>query len=151
MDSLLCMDCDQEQEIALIGCVALAQRYMKTTTLDEFMGSIVLFAKTIVVAEMFFVDKRIMCWYLIAYFSTFTCGCPVWVTLLTRSTRPVLFFTVPRARFTGDRNVKVLNLATLKNKIVNGDKDTVWVVLFRASWSGHCDTFDPVFADLSLK
>jgi len=71
VDSLLC---DQEQEIALIGCVALAQRYMKTTTLDEFMGSIVLFAKTIVVAEMFFVDKRIMCWYLIAYFSTFTCG-----------------------------------------------------------------------------
>lgn len=58
----------QEQEIALIGCVALAQRYMKTTTLDEFAQSLVLFAKTIVVAEMFFMDMRVMVWYIIAYF-----------------------------------------------------------------------------------
>lgn len=63
----------------------------------------------------------------------------------------VLFFTVPRARFSGDRDVKVLSLASLRSKVVNGDPRVVWVVLFRASWSGHCDNFDPVFADLSLK
>jgi len=42
---------------------------MKTTTIDEFAQSFIKFAKTIVVAELFFIDKRVMVWYLIAYFS----------------------------------------------------------------------------------
>ena len=70
----------------MIGCVALAQRYMKTTTLDEFAQSVVLFAKTIVVAEMFFMDMRLMFWYIIAYFSALY---PT-VLLAARCTRPLL-------------------------------------------------------------
>ena len=60
--------------------MALAQRYMKTTTLDEFAQSVVLFAKTIVVAEMFFMDMRLMFWYIIAYFSALypSSACCTW-------------------------------------------------------------------------
>jgi len=47
--------------------------------------------------------------------------------------------------------VKVLSVASLRSRILNGDPNVVWVVLFRASWSGHCDNFDPIFSDLSLK
>lgn len=60
----------QESEIVLIACVAVAQRWYKSTTTDEWVGSLILFSKTTVIVLLYMTNVAIMGWYLVAYLRT---------------------------------------------------------------------------------
>jgi hypothetical protein len=61
----------QELEIIFMLCIGVMSKLRSTATIDEFVGRSILFGKTAVVILLWFLDKRIMAWYLIIYVGQF--------------------------------------------------------------------------------
>lgn len=122
---------EQEQEICIIAAFGLVNKYRKSATLDEWVESLLLWSRVTVLVLLYLTDTRIMGWYLVLM--------------------GVLWQALPAPRYMGKRNITALNPARIESSIVKGDKKVMWLVLFKAAWSRHCDFFEPAFAELSLQ
>lgn len=59
----------QEQEIGVMGVLYLFARARKASTIDEIVGTTILIGKTVVIAWSWYMDTRVLLWYLVAYLS----------------------------------------------------------------------------------
>jgi len=122
----------REIEILLILLVYLSKRWKRCNTVDDFVLRTMLYFKTLILVYMWFTDKRIMAWYLIAYI--------------------VIYITLSRPEYDGPVNFEELTPFNFHSLVVNeGDKRVMWLVLFHASWSNESQNFMHVFADFALR
>jgi len=122
------------KELEIIGmlCIGVLAKLKRTATLDEFVGRCILFGKTAVAILLWYIDKRIMAWYMIVYF--------------------VLFLTLKPPEYDGPADVVHLNPESLKRKVIDGEGDEdAWLVYCYADWCDNCNYFQPMFADLSMR
>ena len=60
----------KEMSIISMLAVALFGQYRKSATIDEFVGKAIMFGKVAVLVLLFYLDTRLMTWYLVLYFGT---------------------------------------------------------------------------------
>ena len=54
-------------EIAVSVFIVSVSRYRNTQTIDHYVNTVLTFAKTTIIVYLYFIDGRIMCWYLIIF------------------------------------------------------------------------------------
>lgn len=122
----------KEQNILAMLTIGVFTKLKKTATVDEFVARAILFGKTAVVILLWFIDKRIMAWYMIVY--------------------AVLFFTLHPPEYEGPADVVHLNPMSFKRKIEDGEGESeAWLVYCYADWCSNCGYFAPMIADLSMR
>jgi hypothetical protein len=139
--------------------IMFAINYRKKATLDGVVAMLFLYAKTGVLAALYYMDMRVFGWMVVFYASTFVPAIPTHPNEygLTLWKYAVLFIAVGRPKYAGPENIVPLNPATIEQHIkrLGGFKSTTkkvsWIVYFYADWSDHCLEHDAMIADLSLQ
>ena len=117
--------------IILLGIVFLISRYRKSTTLDQFVGHVVLYSKLVVIACLFLLDKRIMCWYMVLI--------------------GVVFVTCKQPKYNGPHRYEILSHVGVTNRIERGNPKVTFILELGTTWSDECTNLAPTFAELSLR
>ena len=125
----------REVEIAVSVFIVSVSRYRNTQTIDHYVNTVLTFAKTTIIVYLYFIDGRIMCWYLIIYF--------------------IMFLLLKGPRYNGPQKISTFYSINDFENTVTGKKasesDTMWLVAFVTDWNPDCHFFIPVLAELSLR
>ena len=61
----------RELEIGISVVIVCISRYRNAQTIDHYINQVITYFKTLVIVYLYFIDTRIMTWYLIIYFILF--------------------------------------------------------------------------------
>ncbi|XP_058506045.1 thioredoxin-related transmembrane protein 2-A isoform X2 [Solea solea] len=103
---------------------------LRLVTMEQHIGNLFLFSKVANVILFFRLDIRLGILYLVLCL-TFVMTC-----------KPPLYM--------GPEYIKYFSDSTIDEELQR-DSRVTWIVEFYANWSADCQSFAPVFADLSLK
>ncbi|XP_076015597.1 thioredoxin-related transmembrane protein 2-A [Genypterus blacodes] len=120
----------REMEILMFLCAIVMMKNRRAITLEQHVGNMFLFSKVANTILFFRLDIRLGILYLtLCVAFVMTCKPPVYM---------------------GPEYIKYFSDKTIDEEL---QKDTriTWIVEFYANWSSDCQSFAPVFADLSLK
>lgn len=110
---------------------ALAIKYWRKQSLDQFFSDVFFYSKTVIGVLLFYLDKR----SLIAFLA-------VWALLFLLTSQPM---------YSGPSDVKEFTPITFKETVLDKPDSMVdWLVEFYAPWSPACVHLEPVMAELSL-
>jgi hypothetical protein len=119
----------REVEIAAIAFIGAANRSRKLPTLEAIVNHFVLFFHTTIVVLLFFREKRLMTWAIIAF-------C-------------VVDFVLPKPKPAAHDDVEELTRHSHDEIVKRAAKGTVWIVFYYKSWSDNCNNLRRTFADVA--
>lgn len=119
----------REMEIAAIAFLGAANRSRKLPTLEAIVKHFVLFFHTTIVVLLFFRDKRLMTWAIIAF-------C-------------VVDFVLPKPKPAAHDDVEELTRRSHDEIVKRAAKGAVWIVFYYKSWSDNCSNLRRTFADVA--
>ncbi|XP_042626368.1 thioredoxin-related transmembrane protein 2-A [Cyprinus carpio] len=129
-DSNSCAFDWREVEILMFLSAIVMMKNRRAITLEQHVGNIFLFSKVANVVLFFRVDLRLGLLYLtLCVVFLITCKPPIYM---------------------GPEFIKYFSDSTIDEEL-RRDGRVIWIVEFYANWSPECQTFAPIFADLSLK
>ncbi|XP_061756072.1 thioredoxin-related transmembrane protein 2-A isoform X1 [Nerophis ophidion] len=120
----------REVEILMFLSAIVMMKNRRAITLEQHVGNLFLFSKVANVILFFRLDIRLGILYL-ALCVAFMMTC-----------KPPLYM--------GPEYIKYFSDKTMDDELQR-DHRVTWIVEFYANWSSECQSFAPVFADLSLK
>ncbi|KAJ0002995.1 hypothetical protein NQD34_008144 [Periophthalmus magnuspinnatus] len=120
----------REWEILMFLCAIVMMKNRRAITLEQHIGNIFLFSKVANVILFFRLDIRLGILYVVL--------CLVFVM----TCKPPLYM--------GPEYIKYFSDKTIDEELQHDGRVT-WIIEFYANWSSDCQSFAPVFADLSLK
>ncbi|XP_056328703.1 thioredoxin-related transmembrane protein 2-A [Danio aesculapii] len=120
----------REVEIFMFLGAIVMMKNRRAVTVEQHIGNIFLFSKVANVVLFFRVDLRFGLLYL---------------TLCV-----VFLITCKPPAYMGPENIKYFSDSTIDEELQR-DSRVTWIVEFYANWSPECQSFAPIFADLSLK
>nr|XP_033776261.1 thioredoxin-related transmembrane protein 2 isoform X1 [Geotrypetes seraphini] len=120
----------REVEILMFLSAIVMMKNRRSITVEQHVGNIFMFSKVANAILFFRLDIRMGLLYLILCL----------VFLMT--CKPPLYM--------GPEYIKYFNNKTIDEEI-EGDQRVSWIVEFFANWSSECQSFAPIYADLSLK
>lgn len=120
----------REVEILMFLSAIVMMKNRRSITIEQHMGNIFMFSKVANAILFFRLDIRMGLLYLTL--------CLVFLMTCT----PPLYM--------GPEYIKYFNDKTIDEEI-DRDRRVTWLVEFFANWSSECQSFAPVYADLSLK
>ena len=127
----------RELEIGISVVIVCISRYRNAQTIDHYINQVITYFKTLVIVFLYFIDTRIMTWYLIIYFILF---------LVLKGGVPV---------YSGPQKISTFySINDFENSVTGrkaAEKDTIWLIAFVTNWNPDCHFFMPVFAELSLR
>jgi hypothetical protein len=141
----------REQEISFFMFVTIASKYRLSPSVDAFVDTAFLFAKTAVLVLSWYLDKRVLCWYAILY--------------------GVLFLTVRPPTHTGGATgsgMLELTGSAFKRRVRNAahggtagaadaaasaaaSQNEYWLVFFYASWQETSHWHSPMFERIAMR
>lgn len=120
----------RELEILMFLSAIVMMKNRRAITLEQHMGNLFLFSKVANVMLFFRLDIRLGILYLaLCVALVMTCKPPIYM---------------------GPEYIKYFSDKTIDEELKR-DSRVTWIVEFYANWSSDCQSFAPVFADLSLK
>ncbi|XP_053179188.1 thioredoxin-related transmembrane protein 2-A [Scomber japonicus] len=120
----------RELEILMFLSAIVMMKNRRAITMEQHIGNLFLFSKVANVILFFRLDIRLGILYLaLCVAFVMTCKAPVYV---------------------GPEYIKYFSDQTIDEELQK-DSRVTWIVEFYANWSSDCQSFAPVFADLSLK
>ncbi|KAF0039753.1 hypothetical protein F2P81_007988 [Scophthalmus maximus] len=122
--------CDFDWVSALVPVAQYGGRRFGRVTLEQHVGNLFLFSKVANVILFFRLDVRLGILYL-ALCVAFVMTC-----------KPPLYMGPEYIKYFSDKTI---------DEELQRDSRVTWIVEFYANWSSDCQSFAPVFADLSLK
>ncbi|XP_075913149.1 thioredoxin-related transmembrane protein 2-like isoform X3 [Petromyzon marinus] len=120
----------REIEILMFLSAIVMMKNRRAMNTEQHVGNVFMFSKVANLLLFFRLDVRLGLIYLVA--------CLVFVV----TCRPPLYM--------GPEYIKYFSDRTLEEEL-SRDRHTVWLVEFFANWVPECQTFAPIFADLSLR
>ncbi|CAM9103265.1 unnamed protein product [Lampetra fluviatilis] len=120
----------REIEILMFLSAIVMMKNRRAMNTEQHVGNVFMFSKVANLLLFFRLDVRLGLLYLVA--------CLVFVV----TCRPPLYM--------GPEYIKYFSDRTLEEELAR-DTRTVWLVEFFANWVPECQTFAPIFADLSLR
>ncbi|XP_022085871.1 thioredoxin-related transmembrane protein 2-like [Acanthaster planci] len=122
------LDWNETNVLFFLGCI-LVVKNRKLPSFREYLAKMFMFGKVANAVLFFYADFR----YAILY-----------VVLAL-----VVLIVFPEPIYCGRQNVTYFNSSTLEEELTSSPRVT-WLIEFYTPWSGRCQRFAPVFADLSL-
>ncbi|KAG5263517.1 hypothetical protein AALO_G00265690 [Alosa alosa] len=120
----------REVEILMFLSAIVMMKNRRAFTVEHHIGNLLLFSKVANVILFFRVDIRLGLLYLaICVVFVMTCKPPIYM---------------------GPEYISYFNDKTIEEELKR-DSRVTWIVEFYANWSPECQSFAPVFAELSLK
>ncbi|XP_030001482.1 thioredoxin-related transmembrane protein 2-A [Sphaeramia orbicularis] len=120
----------RELEILMFLSAIVMMKNRRAITLDQHIGNLFLFSKVANVILFFRLDVRLGILYL-ALCVAFVMTC-----------KPPIYMGPEYITYFSDKTI---------DEELQRDSRITWIVEFYANWSSDCQSFAPVFADLSLK
>ncbi|XP_041029908.1 thioredoxin-related transmembrane protein 2-like isoform X1 [Carcharodon carcharias] len=120
----------REVEILMFLSAIVMMKNRRSITVEQHVGNIFMFSKVANLILFFRLDIRMGLLYLTL--------CVVFLMIC----KPPLYM--------GPEYITYFNDKTIDEELQR-DKRVIWLVEFFANWSSECQSFSPVFADLSLK
>ncbi|XP_018535464.1 thioredoxin-related transmembrane protein 2-A [Lates calcarifer] len=120
----------RELEILMFLSAIVMMKNRRAITLEQHIGNLFLFSKVANVILFFRLDIRLGILYL-ALCVAFVMTC-----------KPPLYMGPEYIKYFSDKTI---------DEELQRDSRVTWIVEFYANWSSECQSFAPVFADLSLK
>ncbi|XP_065258829.1 thioredoxin-related transmembrane protein 2 [Emys orbicularis] len=120
----------REVEILMFLSAIVMMKNRRSITVDQHLGNIFMFSKVANVILFFRLDVRMGLLYLtLCIVFLMTCKPPLYL---------------------GPEYIKYFSDKTIDEELER-DKRVTWIVEFFANWSNECQSFAPIYADLSLK
>lgn len=120
----------REVEILMFLSAIVMMKNRRSITVDQHVGNIFMFSKVANVILFFRLDIRMGLLYLtLCIVFLMTCKPPLYL---------------------GPEYIKYFSDKTIDEELER-DKRVTWIVEFFANWSNECQSFAPIYADLSLK
>ncbi|KAM6465985.1 thioredoxin-related transmembrane protein 2 [Python bivittatus] len=120
----------REVEILMFLSAIVMMKNRRSITVDQHVGNIFMFSKVANVILFFRLDIRMGLLYLtLCLVFLMTCKPPLYL---------------------GPEHIKYFSDKTIDEELAR-DKRVTWIVEFFANWSNECQSFAPIYADLSLK
>ncbi|XP_003215004.1 thioredoxin-related transmembrane protein 2 isoform X1 [Anolis carolinensis] len=120
----------REVEILMFLSAIVMMKNRRSITVDQHVGNIFMFSKVANVILFFRLDIRMGLLYLtLCIVFLMTCKPPLYL---------------------GPEYIKYFSDKTIDDELAR-DKRVTWIVEFFANWSNECQSFAPIYADLSLK
>nr|XP_025970153.1 thioredoxin-related transmembrane protein 2 [Dromaius novaehollandiae] len=120
----------REVEILMFLSAIVMMKNRRSITVEQHVGNIFMFSKVANVILFFRLDIRMGLLYLtLCIVFLMTCKPPLYM---------------------GPEYIKYFSDKTIDEELER-DKRVTWIVEFFANWSSECQSFAPIFADLSLK
>uniref|UniRef100_A0AAQ6A1L8 Thioredoxin domain-containing protein n=1 Tax=Amphiprion ocellaris TaxID=80972 RepID=A0AAQ6A1L8_AMPOC len=120
----------REVEILMFLSAIVMMKNRRAITLEQHIGNLFLFSKVANVILFFRLDIRLGILYL-ALCLAFVMTC-----------KPPLYMGPEYIKYFSDKTI---------DEELQSDSRVTWIVEFYANWSSDCQSFAPIFADLSLK
>ncbi|XP_040028584.2 thioredoxin-related transmembrane protein 2-A [Gasterosteus aculeatus] len=120
----------RETEILMFLCAIVMMKNRRAITLEQHIGNVFLFSKVANVILFFRLDIRLGIVYL-ALCVAFVMTC-----------KPPLYMGPEYIKYFSDKTI---------DEELQKDSRITWIVEFYANWASDCQSFAPVFADLSIK
>ncbi|TNN77665.1 Thioredoxin-related transmembrane protein 2-B [Liparis tanakae] len=120
----------RELEILMFLSAIVMMKNRRAITLEQHVGNLFLFSKVANVMLFFRLDIRLGLLYLVL--------CVVFLM----TCKPPLYMGPEYIKYFSDKTI---------DEELQRDSRITWLVEFYANWSSDCQSFAPVFADLSLK
>ncbi|NWS28130.1 TMX2 protein, partial [Polioptila caerulea] len=122
--------CQREVEILMFLSAIVMMKNRRSITVEQHIGNIFMFSKVANAILFFRLDIRMGLLYLtLCIVFLMTCKPPLYM---------------------GPEYIKYFSDKTIDEELER-DKRVTWIVEFFANWSSECQSFAPIFADLSLK
>ncbi|NXS50727.1 TMX2 protein, partial [Balaeniceps rex] len=146
----------REVEILMFLSAIVMMKNRRSITVEQHIGNIFMFSKVANAILFFRLDIRMGLLYLtLCIVFLMTC-------------KPPLYMGPEYIKYFSDKTIDVsipspggyrggsachspLSLAPPRQEELDRDKRVTWIVEFFANWSSECQSFAPIFADLSLK
>ncbi|XP_030041997.1 thioredoxin-related transmembrane protein 2 [Microcaecilia unicolor] len=120
----------REVEILMFLSAIVMMKNRRSITIEQHVGNIFMFSKVANAILFFRLDIRMGLLYLtLCLVFLMTCKPPLYM---------------------GPEYIKYFNDKTIDEEI-ESDRRVTWIVEFFANWSSECQSFAPIYADLSLK
>ncbi|XP_038261412.1 thioredoxin-related transmembrane protein 2 isoform X2 [Dermochelys coriacea] len=120
----------REVEILMFLSAIVMMKNRRSITVDQHLGNIFMFSKVANAILFFRLDVRMGLLYLtLCIVFLMTCKPPLYL---------------------GPEYIKYFSDKTIHEELER-DKRVTWIVEFFANWSNECQSFAPIYADLSLK
>ncbi|NWH74948.1 TMX2 protein, partial [Piaya cayana] len=120
----------REVEILMFLSAIVMMKNRRSITVDQHVGNIFMFSKVANVILFFRLD---------------ICMGLLYLTLCI-----VFLVTCKPPLYMGPEYIKYFSDKTIDNELER-DKQVTWIIEFFANWSSECQSFAPIFANLSLK
>lgn len=120
----------REVEILMFLSAIVMMKNRRSITIEQHVGNIFMFSKVANTILFFRLDLRMGLLY---------------VTLCL-----VFLMTCKPPLYMGPEHIKYFNDKTIEEEI-QSDRRVTWLVEFFANWSSECQSFAPIYAELSLK
>ncbi|KFU90039.1 Thioredoxin-related transmembrane protein 2, partial [Chaetura pelagica] len=125
-----CLLSQREVEILMFLSAIVMMKNRRSITVEQHIGNIFMFSKVANAILFFRLDIRMGLLYLtLCIVFLMTCKPPLYM---------------------GPEYIKYFSDKTIDEELER-DKRVTWIVEFFANWSSECQSFAPIFADLSLK
>ncbi|KAM8929627.1 thioredoxin-related transmembrane protein 2 isoform 2-T2 [Lycaon pictus] len=121
---------EREVEILMFLSAIVMMKNRRSITVEQHIGNIFMFSKVANAILFFRLDIRMGLLY---------------ITLCI-----VFLMTCKPPLYMGPEYIKYFNDKTIDEELER-DKRVTWIVEFFANWSNDCQSFAPIYADLSLK
>ncbi|NXW71971.1 TMX2 protein, partial [Hirundo rustica] len=144
----------REVEILMFLSAIVMMKNRRSITVEQHIGNIFMFSKVANAILFFRLDIRMGLLYLtLCIVFLMTCKPPLYMGpeyIKYFSDKTIDVSNSPALGVLGD-SANPPNPMSLWQEELERDKRVTWIVEFFANWSSECQSFAPIFADLSLK
>ncbi|NXK00226.1 TMX2 protein, partial [Corythaixoides concolor] len=144
----------REVEILMFLSAIVMMKNRRSITVEQHVGNIFMFSKVANAILFFRLDIRMGLLYLtLCIVFLMTCKPPLYMgpEYITYFSDRTIDVSMPGGVPRGSARCPLLSPAPLRQEELERDKRVTWIVEFFANWSSECQSFAPIFADLSLK
>lgn len=121
----------ESQAFAALAVILMLHYFFRYKSLDGFLSNVFFYSKAILVTLAYIIDKRVFWWY----------GLAVGVAHLL----------LPQPRQEYIPAVEVLTASGMKEKVLQKDSKTNWLVVCNTSWSAECTHYAPILSELAAE
>ncbi|NXD59724.1 TMX2 protein, partial [Corvus moneduloides] len=145
----------REVEILMFLSAIVMMKNRRSITVEQHIGNIFMFSKVANAILFFRLDIRMGLLYLtLCIVFLMTCKPPLYMGpeyIKYFSDKTIDVSISPTLRVLGGSAHRAPKPVPLWQEELERDKRVTWIVEFFANWSSECQSFAPIFADLSLK
>ncbi|NXE84659.1 TMX2 protein, partial [Cochlearius cochlearius] len=145
----------REVEILMFLSAIVMMKNRRSITVEQHIGNIFMFSKVANAILFFRLDIRMGLLYLtLCIVFLMTCKPPLYMgpEYIKYFSDKTIDVSIPSPGGAGGSACRPpLSPVPLRQEELERDKRVTWIVEFFANWSSECQSFAPIFADLSLK